>query len=75
VLLKLIILPLIARELALSIIILIGSLRGEEHTEEGSDSPPSKSSFIIIGWNRRRVKNEECTSNKSECKAQKSLLT
>jgi hypothetical protein len=68
-LLKLIMLPLVARELALSIIMLTGSLRGEKHTEEGSDSPPSKSLSIIVGWNRRRVKNEEYTSNKSECKA------
>jgi hypothetical protein len=67
-LLKLIMLPSVARELALIIIMLTGSLRGEEHTEEGSDSPPSKSSSMITGWNRRRIKNEECTSNKGECK-------
>jgi hypothetical protein len=73
-LLKLIMLPSVARELALNIIMLTGSLRGEEHTEKSSDSPPSKSSFIIVGWNRRKVKNEECTSNKGECKTQKSLL-
>jgi hypothetical protein len=48
-LLKLIMLPSVARELALSIIMLTGSLRGEEHTEEGSDSPPSKSSSMIAG--------------------------
>jgi hypothetical protein len=37
-------------------------------------SRASKSSSMIAGWGRRRVKNEECTSNKGECKQQKSLL-
>jgi hypothetical protein len=75
VLLKLIMLPSVARELALSIIVLTGSLRGEEYTEKASDSPPSKSSSMIASWGRRRVKNEECTSNKGECKPPAILAT
>jgi hypothetical protein len=58
VLLKLIVLPSVTRELALSTTVSTGSLRGEEHTENASDSPPSKSSSMIA---RVMIEEEGCT--------------
>jgi hypothetical protein len=74
-LLKLIILSSVTRELALSIIVLTNSLKGEKYIEKALDSPPSKSSFIITDWGKRRMKNEEYTSNKGECKPSAILAT
>src|SRR5271163_4415047 len=75
VLLKLIVFPSVTRELVSSTIVSTGSVRGEEHIEKASGSPPSKSPSMIAGWGRRRVKNGECTSNKGECKPPVILAT
>jgi hypothetical protein len=69
VLLKLIVLPSVARELASSITVSTGSLRGEEHTENASDSSPPKSSSMIA----RVVMEEEGCTSKGEGKS-KNLL-
>jgi hypothetical protein len=59
VLLKLIILPSVARELVLSITVSTGSLRGEEHTEIASDSSPSKSLSMMV---KVVIEEEGCTA-------------
>jgi hypothetical protein len=69
VLLKLIVLPSVARELASSTTVSTGSLRGEEYTENASDSSPPKSSSMIT----RVVMEEKGCTSKGEGKS-KNLL-